>query len=766
MMKDQETHLIEHIITLSNFLQDHNLDFDWLDEQDGQDTRFSLPDTTEFKMAYESIRFMDEMPGGFMIYYADGGEEIIYVNKALLRMIQCDTMKEFREWTKNSFRGFVHPDDLDEVEESIKQQISLSQFDLDYVEYRITRKDGEIRWLDDYGHFIRNESSRDVFYVFLGDATEKRERMVQEKEQLISRERRNEQKLRSQIEEYDKERALINQEYLRRLEVIEGLSINYESIFYVDLDEDTIRAYRLGGHTGAMFDGELETRRFSKYAADYVDKWVETQDREQVSRSLNPNVIRETLSDSATCYINYHAIEDGKTSCMQLRCVNVGVKNSSAQVVLGFQRVDEEIQREMEQRYFLSVALDDANKAILEKNAFLSNMSHDMRTPLNAIFGFLALAKMSVQDKGLLLEYIESAEVSSKRLLDLIDEILEFSWEESHEADMEKMDEIECGLCGIVQEVYDFLLPRAKEKGITLSQDVQGVIHHTVFCDPHKLKQVLIYLCDNAVTYTNSGGQVSVTVRERKGRSEQHAAYQIEVADTGIGISKGFLEHIYEPFAREKDTTHSGIHGVGLGLTITKNIVERMGGILDVKSTVGEGSVFTITVQLRIQQQERKNSRGGGANPSKTISAVSSGSGGASPLKGKKVLLVEDNEINLIIETKIFRGLGFQIETANDGDVAVGKIKNSRPGDYNLILMDIQMPVMDGWKATCAIRSLEDPALASIPIVALSANVLESDIQKSMACGMDAHLPKPINVPELVKTVEDILTKRSQRTNA
>lgn len=554
---------------------------------------------------------------------------------------------------------------------------------------------------------------------------------------------------------------MINQEYLRRLEIIEGLSINYESIFYVDLDEDTIRPYRLGGRTGTMFDGKMDTRSFSCYVSDYVDKWVDTQDRELVSKFMNTNDIRKNLSEGVTYYINYHGYDDGKTSCMQIRYVNVGVKNSRAQIVLGFQRVDEQIQREMEQRQILTEALDDANQAILAKNAFLSNMSHDMRTPLNAIFGFLSLAKTSTQDKGLLLEYIESAEESSKRLLELIEEILEFSWAESHEADTEKMEEAECDLNQIVQEAYHFLQPQAEGKGVELSLDVQNLTHNIVYSDPHKLKQVMIYLCDNAVTYTNPGGKVTVTVTERQGRSGQHAVYQLEVADTGIGISKEFLEHIYEPFARERDTTHSGIHGVGLGLTITKNIVERMGGIMDITSTVGEGSVFTVTVQLRIQQRERKSSQSEGIAPSKAVTAAPADGKKAFTLEGRKVLLVEDNEINLIIETKIFHELGFHIETAKDGDIAVEMIKNSKPGDYDLILMDIQMPVMDGWKATRTIRSLENPELASIPIVALSANVLESDIQKSMACGMNAHLPKPINVPELVKTVETALQEKA-----
>ena len=188
------------------------------------------PEGGAAQMAESFVRFMDEMPGGFLIYRAGQGEEIIYANQALLRIFQCATMEEFMAHTGGSFRGLVHPEDLELVEDSIQAQIAASQYDLDYVEYRIRRRDGAIRWIEDYGHFIHSESAGDIFYVFLGDATEKHDQLLEEKTKLMNERLERERKLRHLIEEYDKERTLINEEYLRQLEVIEGLSVNYEAI--------------------------------------------------------------------------------------------------------------------------------------------------------------------------------------------------------------------------------------------------------------------------------------------------------------------------------------------------------------------------------------------------------------------------------------------------------------------------------------------------------------------------------------------------------
>ncbi len=709
-MTDQKLdhNLIEYILTASDELNPS-----------------SSMDPQSARTAHEVVAFMDEMPGGFLIYHAEGNEEIIYANKALLRIFQCDSLKEFKQLTGNSFKGMVYCADLEEVEQSIWEQIADSQYDLDYVEYRIVRKDGEIRWVEDYGHFIKVDRIGGIFYVFLADATEKR------KEKAAK-----EQKLQNLIEEYDKERSLINQEHLRRLEVIEGLSVNYETILYVDLDTDRILPYRLSNRTESRFSEESPIQGSLWFTSDYISTWVHPEDRDMVFRYTSPEYIRKKLSEGNTYYINYRILKDGNVQYLQLRIVNVGNKEQLSQVVMGYRRIDEEVLRDIEQKKMLESALQKANLAIIAKNTFLSNMSHDMRTPLNAIFGFTTLAKSHIPDFEAVRNYLDKIESSGRQLLDLIDKVLEIAWSETNDT---HLTETACNLLDILQDVHKTILPQALEKKISFSLHAEKLSHCDVYSDPDKLRQLLIYLSNNAVKYTESGGLVDVVVTELEKLPNDYVSYQFVIRDTGIGISQEFLEHIFAPFEREKNTTFSGVPGTGLGLTIAKNITEMMGGNIEVTSMVGTGSTFTVTLRFRIQNQPQHLS--------------GSSDNVLSRLMKKKILLVEDNAINQEIETEILQGIGFHIETAENGQVAVERLKNSDPSEYALVLMDIQMPVMDGHQAARAIRKLEDKRLAHIPIIALSADAFESDKRLSIECGMDAHLTKPIDVPLLLETM-------------
>lgn len=684
---------------------------------------------------------LDEMPGGFLIYYADRGEEIVYANRALLRIFQCETMEEFRAHTGNSFRGLVHPDDLEKVEESIRVQIAASRYDLDYVEYRIRRRDGAIRWIEDYGHFIHSRSLGDIFYVFLGDATEKQNRMQMEKDLLLNERLEEERKLQDLIQEYDKERALINQEYLRQLEVIEGLSVNYESICFVDLDRDQIVPYRLSERTSVLFNEKLPDRTYSKYADSYVELWVHPEDRELVVRSTAPDYIREKLADVRTYYVNYRVLVGEELQYLQLRVVNVGHEDGVSQVVLGYRRVDEEIRREMEQQALLAEALDKANLAITSKDTFLSNMSHDMRTPLNAILGFATLAKMNLDTPEEVGGYLDQLETAGHQLLDMIDKVLSAS--ALSEQSGGRLDERECDLRGVVQDVYDFLKPQAQEKDILFVLDCAGLAHTAAYTDQEKLRQLIMYLANNALTYTDPGGRVSISVSEAEELPNDYVVYRFVVEDTGIGISAEFLEKVFEPFSREKNTTLSGVHGIGLGLAIVKNLVDIMGGTLDVKSEVDVGSTFTVTLAFRVQPLPEDLRL-----PASAGKAV------------QRLLLVEDNDINREIAEELLGMIGFDIDSAENGQIALDKVKRSAPGYYDLILMDLQMPVKDGWQAAREIRSLPDRALAYIPIVALSANALESDRNRSKECGIDIHLPKPMDLAQVVSAIEELTGKR------
>lgn len=689
--------------------------------------------------AREIRDFLEEIPGGFLIYRAGDDESIIYANRALIHIFACKTFKEFQEYTGNSFRGLVYSEDLEAVEQSIKNQIECSDDDLDYVEYRIKDKDGNFRWIEDYGHFVHDDSVGDVFYVFLTDATEKKLTQLRELDSLKTQTYEKDRKIKKLIEEYDKERKLINQEHLRRLEVIEGLSANYDSILYVDLDSNSVFPYRLSSRIVKQFDGKFVSREYTWFADDYVETWVHPDDRDGMRRIMAPEYIRKTFSQSNTYYQNFRCLKDGRTLYLQIRIVNVSDSKRASQVVIGYRNVDDEIKREMEHNQALEDALKTARKAEVAKNTFLSNMSHDMRTPLNAIFGFAELAKKNLSDPRAVEKYLEKIVTAGNQILELVNKVLDLAYFESES--MSKVDE-PCNLIEFVDDVAEAFKIAAEQKdlGFEFTCNIEDA---DVYVDIDKLRRVLAHLTNNAVKYT-SKGKVALTVEQTGKRLNDFAEFRFSVSDTGVGISAAALPHIFDPFEREYNTTLSGVLGTGLGLTIAKDIVNIMGGKIEVDSKKNKGSTFTVTLRLKLTDD---------------ANAPVQNEENADGLIGRKILVVEDNEINLEIETEILEGLGFVVDTAENGQVAVDKVKAADPDEYAFVLMDLQMPVMDGWKAAENIRSL-GTAQSRIPIIALSANAFESDRRTSMEAGMDAHLNKPIDVVLLLETVTKIVAAR------
>lgn len=654
-------------------------------------------------------KFMDQMPGGFFIYHADEDEQIIYANKSMLQIFGCDTMEEFRSLTGNSFRGIVHPDDLEEVERSIWKQIAESHHDLDYVEYRIIQKNGQIRWIEDYGHFVRSKSAGNIFYVFIGDATEKRERQ--------------------------------EEEHIQRLEVIEGLSINYESILYVNLDTNRILPYRLSSRTGHMFQKVYQSSEYDRFLSEYVETWVHEEDQAVVTCALEPGQIRQKLSNSQTYYINFRTMENKSIQYLQLRIASVGSESHVSRIVLGARRVDEEIRSEMEQKKIFEDAWNQARLANITRNTFLSNMSHDMRTPLNAITGYTILARNHIHDSEKVLNYLEKIDASGDHLLRLVNHILEISRLESGAVEIV---ETECLIQTIIEELKRDILPRAKSKNITFSVDLSSLAHESVYCDSEKLLQILIYLCGNAVKYTDNEGHVLLTVTEEKETATEYAVFRFLVKDDGIGIDQKYLKSIFEPFERVSNTTSCGVFGTGLGLTLAKNLVEMMSGQIDVDSTPGVGSEFTVTLRLRTCQKQQITYE----EVQNTVKTF---------LIHQQILLVDDNQLNLEIETELLQEIGLTVDSAQNGQEAVDKVVSAPSDTFALILMDIQMPVMNGYDAARAIRSLPDPVKAHIPIIALSANTFDEDRRKSMESGMNAHMAKPLDMNALLESVVSLI---------
>ena len=396
----------------------------------------------------------------------------------------------------------------------------------------------------------------------------------------------------------------------------------------------------------------------------------------------------------------------------------------------------------------LRVAAEDALKvaesASKAKSTFLSNMSHDIRTPMNAIIGFATLALDDIRDGKKVEDYLSKILSSSKHLLGLINDILDMSRIESGKVILEEQ---ETDLVTTLQELQSIMEGQAKERKLKLHVDYSNLRDRHVYCDKTRLNQVMFNLLANAVKFTSEGGSIWLTMSQLEPtyEVEDRAIYEIRVKDTGIGMDKAFIKHIFEPFERERTSTVSKIQGTGLGMAITKNIVDMMGGTIEVESQKGVGTEFIIRLELRLQAEA------GVANEDGT--KQHGHAEGGTEFAGKRLLLAEDNELNREIACMLLSKYGFVIDTAENGQEAVDLVAASAPDHYDLVLMDIQMPVMDGHEATRRIRNLEDKELAKVPVVAMTANAFDEDRKAAKECGMNGFISKPINMQEVVQAL-------------
>ncbi len=396
-------------------------------------------------------------------------------------------------------------------------------------------------------------------------------------------------------------------------------------------------------------------------------------------------------------------------------------------------------ERMTEQQLLLIDSLKLAEEGNRAKTNFLFNMSHDIRTPMNAILGFAEIARRDIGDTGKTLNCIEKIQASGKSLLHLIDNVLDMSKLETGNV---ALTEEVCNLEESLEAAWKVLQPELEKKQITFRNDLSAVKNKWVYCDKARISHILYNLFTNAVKFNKQGGSVLVTVRQETSNIQEYAAYEIRVKDTGIGMTQEFLSHIFEPFERERTSTISRTQGVGLGMAITKNLVDLMGGTIQVFSEVQKGTEFVLQFTFKLYAPEQQ---------------ILDKSAHAIDFSGKRLLLVEDNELNMEIASELLRDAGFLVETAQNGRIAVEMVQNSAAGYYDAILMDIQMPVMDGYQASREIRSLVKKELAQIPIIALTANVTDEDKKEALASGMNAHIAKPLDVTVMYEVLGHIL---------
>ena len=413
-------------------------------------------------------------------------------------------------------------------------------------------------------------------------------------------------------------------------------------------------------------------------------------------------------------------------------------KNGNVTSVLFANRdVTDEKLRELKQEEELREAKLKAECANKAKSSFLLNMSHDIRTPMNAIIGYAELASRHLQETDKLGRYLEEIQICGKELLSMLGNVLDLARIENNKVEMEYT-------VSNVHECFEncviMFQQQAESKNQTISLTEQIMYPYVYMDEPH-LSEVCLNIISNAIKYTNTGGWISCNVVQKSCEKEDWCNMIISITDNGIGMSEEFQKRVFETFERERNTTSSHIEGSGIGMGITKKLVELMDGTIEVKSKQGKGSTFTVTIPCRKASEDdslvKKNSNLRNKNC----------------LNGVRILLVEDNEINTEIATELLKEEGCIVETANDGVACIDMIEKADADYYKMILMDIQMPVMNGYDATLAIRKMKDTKKARIPIIAMTANAFAEDAQKGLSVGMNAHVAKPVDMNILVPTM-------------
>lgn len=781
------------------------------------------------------------MDCGILCHSLDGSR-ILSVNRAALKILGYESQEELVAEGFNMVADSVIDEDKSKLRKCMARLKKAG--DSVSVEYSVKHRGGEI--LHVMGNIKLLEEDGELFYQrFLLDCT------------------------RQKIQEREKERH--NQE------LVQALSVDYNLVCFFELELGKGITLQVSDDHMHMFEPILQGELLlEERMEDYIQKFVYEEDRGMLRKAASRSSLKEELLNKRVYSVNYRTLWNGEMRYFQMKAVRTGAWEDGQGVVVGFRSVDAEIREEMEKKNLLEDALMQANRASKAKSVFLSNMSHDIRTPMNAIVGFTALAITHIEHKERVEEYLKKIMTSGNHLLSLINDVLDMSRIESGRM---HLDEKECSLPEILHGLRNILQADVHAKQLELYIDTVDVFDEEIYCDKLRLNQVLLNLLSNAVKYTGAGGIVSLRITEKPGAPAGSAHYEFNIKDTGIGMSQEFVEHIFEPFERERNSTISGIQGTGLGMAITKNIVDMMNGSIEVKSEQNVGTEVTVSFTFRLHSGEKipqdipelKGCRAlvvdDDFNSCDSVSYMLGQIGMRAEwtLSGKeavlrtrqavmrednysvyiidwllpdmngievtrrirkemgedvpvilltaydwadiedeareagvtafcskpmflselrsclhsivnaeeeciknsliekknfragRILLAEDNELNQEIAEAILEEAGFTLEIAGDGQTAVDMLKESEPGYYQLVLMDVQMPVMDGYEATKTIRKLEDQKLAAIPIIAMTANAFEEDRQEALKSGMNGHIAKPINVDTLFDILEEVL---------
>lgn len=513
------------------------------------------------------------------------------------------------------------------------------------------------------------------------------------------------------------------------------LSDAFVSVYYVDLSIDYITTRKIAEEYKEEYG---KTEHYSVSMGGYVREKIAERDRERCIKMTDPAYILETFKTKDRFSIDMTDIMLGYERNFVFDYIKVNEEGTK--FVICCRDVTDALKKEREQALILEKARDIADAANKSKTRFLFNMSHDIRTPLNAIMGFTQMAQKYMNDKERLAEYLRKIDMSSSQLLGLVNQVLEMARIESGKITVE---EEPINVRREYNEMVTVFAAQAQKNGQEFICALEDIKHDDILADRARMSSITLNIAGNALKYTPKGGKIVFLLKETKPRKEGCATFVFSVEDTGIGMSSEYMEVLFEPFSREKNTTVSKIQGTGLGLSIVKSLVDLLDGEIKVESTPGKGTRFDIIIDFKINTEV--------CEPGKNIEAQ------PISMEGKKILLVEDNEMNREIAVDLLCERGIIVEEAGDGTEAISLIRQKGMYYFDCILMDIQMPLMNGFEATRIIREMCDGR--HIPIIALSANAFSEDREKSIEAGMDDHISKPIDVKELFCVLEKYMDK-------
>lgn len=523
-------------------------------------------------------------------------------------------------------------------------------------------------------------------------------------------------------------------EWLKELniDITNSLGKLYDGIYRMDLEKKELSILK------SIFNSNISEKKLEyKEFIEILEKYFEGEELEKLKRDFSIENLEKLLKEKEALKINE---VKNRNNWYEYSIFFKKENIENKYLIITLKNITERKKKEEENTRTLKEAYEAAKQANITKTSFLSRMSHDIRTPINAIIGMTNMAKRNIEDKVKINECLNKVLKASSILLGLVNQVLDMSKIEN-ENYIEKIETFNLKtFTDDLSQIYYELAKNKKQKYILKYENFKD---EYVKANPVSLQRIFTNIVSNAIKYTPKGGKIEVIVRELKNEKEDRKSYQLEVKDNGIGISQEFLKKIYEPFSRERTNEV----GTGLGMSIVYNLVSMLNGNIEIESEIGKGTTVCVTLELEIEKQEKKEIKEEVIEEKKLENI---------DLSGKKILLVEDNELNCEIAYDLLTLAKAQVIVANNGEEAVKIFKNSKVGEINLILMDIQMPIMDGYMATKVIRELEREDSKNIEIIAMSANTFLDDIQKAKHCGMDDHIPKPIDIKKLISILKKI----------